>query len=333
MDSLSQIVLGAAVGEAVAGKQLGRKAPLLGAIFGTIPDLDVFLKYIINGVVDQDLAHRGFSHSIVFAILLALVSSFLLKKVFRTKISSLRLFNLAFLSTVTHPMLDAFTTWGTQFFWPLQDRIAFNSIFVIDPLYTLPFLFLCVWAICLPNTSIKRRRLNYIGLLLSCSYLVLTLSIKESLHHSVKENNIKRNIIQHEVKPMPLTSLYWTAILEQEKCFEIGYRNLLKDQAFIWEETIPKNHELMDRYLSVKQKEKIAFLTKGYFAAEKRNDTLLVYDLKFGTLNKLSAGKNRTPLMGYGFVLQQEGVSSIFKLTDIHNIGDANFKAYKNYIF
>ncbi|SFT51431.1 inner membrane protein [Lishizhenia tianjinensis] len=333
MDSLSQIVLGAAVGEAVAGKQIGRKAPLIGAIFGTIPDLDVFLKYVIDGVIDQDLAHRGFSHSIVFALLLALISTPLLLKIFNRKITKVRLFSLAFLSTVTHPMLDAFTTWGTQFFWPLQDRIAFNSIFVIDPIYTLPFLILCLWAICLPKTSKKRRRLNYLGLVLSCTYLIITLGIKESLYRDVANNPVHENFIQHEVKPMPLTSLYWTAMLEGEKGFDIGYRNLIKDSSFVWEEYIPKNHHLLDRYLSPKQIEKIAFLTKGYYAAEKKHDTLFVYDLKFGTLSKLSAGKNLSPLMGYGFVLQQEGVSSMFKLTDIHKIGDANFKAYKNYIF
>ncbi|MDX1445498.1 metal-dependent hydrolase [Lishizhenia sp.] len=331
MDSLSQIVLGAAVGEAVAGKQIGRKAPLLGAIFGTIPDLDVFLKYVIDGVIDQDLAHRGFSHSIVFALLLSVVTAPLLKKIFNTKISLFRLFNLAFLCTVTHPMLDAFTTWGTQFFWPFEDRIALNSIFVIDPLYTLPFLALCLWAICLPKTSKRRRRLNYIGLVLSCGYLMITLAIKETLYHKVSESQTE--LIQHEVKPMPLTSLYWTAILEKEKGFNIGYRNLLKDTNFVWEEYVPKNHHLLERYLSVKQIDKIKFLTKGYFAAKQQHDTLFVYDLKFGTLNKLSSGKNLSAIMGYGFVLQQEGVSSIFKLTDIHKLGDANFKAYKNYIF
>ncbi len=43
MDSLTQAALGAAVGEAILGKKLGRKAAIAGAIVATIPDLDVLI--------------------------------------------------------------------------------------------------------------------------------------------------------------------------------------------------------------------------------------------------------------------------------------------------
>ena len=47
MDSLTQIVLGASVGEAALGRKVGNRAMVWGAIAGTIPDLDV----ISNGWV------------------------------------------------------------------------------------------------------------------------------------------------------------------------------------------------------------------------------------------------------------------------------------------
>lgn len=169
-----------------------------------------------------------------------------------------------------------------------------------------------------------------LGLILSTFYLVLTFGIKQGLQSDLEAQH---EATQLEVKPMPFTSIYWSAIVEKDNSFDIGYRSLWKDDDFIWEENIPKNHELLNQYLSEENIEKLQFLTKGYYAAAKRNDTLFVYDLKFGTLNKLTSGTNKSPLMGYGFVLQQEGVSSMFKLTDIHNLGDANFKSYKNYIF
>ena len=68
MDSLTQIVLGAAVGEAVGGRKMGAKAALWGAIGGTIPDLDVFLRSFYHPF-DAALVHRGFSHSLLFALL------------------------------------------------------------------------------------------------------------------------------------------------------------------------------------------------------------------------------------------------------------------------
>ena len=43
MDSVTQITLGAAVGEAVLGRKIGGRAMLWGAIAGTLPDLDVFV--------------------------------------------------------------------------------------------------------------------------------------------------------------------------------------------------------------------------------------------------------------------------------------------------
>ena len=65
MDSVTQIALGAAVGEAVLGKKVGNKAVLWGAVAGTIPDLDVIPGYFMDTVARLDF-HRGFSHSILF---------------------------------------------------------------------------------------------------------------------------------------------------------------------------------------------------------------------------------------------------------------------------
>ena len=70
MDSLTQIVLGGAIGELVAGKRMGNKAVLWGAIAGTIPDLDVFLRVFYHPT-EAALVHRGFSHSLLFALLAA----------------------------------------------------------------------------------------------------------------------------------------------------------------------------------------------------------------------------------------------------------------------
>ena len=74
MDSLTQIVLGAACGEAVLGKKIGNRALFFGAIGGTIPDMDVFVgKLLYNNQIDAMAFHRGFMHSFLFAILAAVV--------------------------------------------------------------------------------------------------------------------------------------------------------------------------------------------------------------------------------------------------------------------
>ena len=83
MDSLTQLTLGAAVGEAVAGKKLGNKAMLWGALAGTIPDLDVISNFWMNDI-EAMAFHRGFTHSIFFSVvfpgILALFTTWLYGK-------------------------------------------------------------------------------------------------------------------------------------------------------------------------------------------------------------------------------------------------------------
>ena len=176
MDSLTQIVLGAAVGEAVLGKKVGNKAMLYGAIAGTIPDLDVFASHFTDTVTALSV-HRGFSHSIFFSVLFAPIFGWLV-----SRYETLRDFKswswLFFLAFVTHPILDAHTTWGTQLFWPFDVRLAFKTIFVIDPIYTLPFLVFLILAMTQKRTAEKRQFYNKMGLWVSSCYLILTFFLK-----------------------------------------------------------------------------------------------------------------------------------------------------------
>ena len=129
MDSLTQIVLGAAVGEATLGKKVGNKAMFWGAVAGTIPDLDVIANFFVDNVTANEL-HRGFSHSILFSILMAPIFGWIIAKLYKNKEADWKDWSkLMFWGLFTHPILDAFTTWGTQLFWPFDYKVAFNNIF------------------------------------------------------------------------------------------------------------------------------------------------------------------------------------------------------------
>ena len=148
MDSLSQIVLGASVQGAILGKYQGRKAYLYGAMLGTLPDLDVLISY--GDPVSNMTYHRGFSHSLIVLTALGLGGAWLISRYHQWRdmplpYSTKRLALAMTLALTTHPILDSFTVYGTQLFWPLQDPlqitpISIASIFIIDPLYTLPML-------------------------------------------------------------------------------------------------------------------------------------------------------------------------------------------------
>lgn len=87
MDSVTQIVLGAAVGEVCLGKKLGNRAMLWGAIAGTIPDLDVISNLWLSDL--EGLAfHRGITHSLTFAVLAPFLLSWLVRKYYSSKINT-----------------------------------------------------------------------------------------------------------------------------------------------------------------------------------------------------------------------------------------------------
>ncbi|MBD3331441.1 metal-dependent hydrolase, partial [candidate division GN15 bacterium] len=137
MDSLTQLTLGAAVGEATLGKSAGNRAIMWGAIAGTLPDLDVIANPLLDEITQLGW-HRGPSHAFFFLTIGAPILGWLISRV-HGKYGSWRQWTvLVYFAFITHVILDTFTVYGTQLFRPFSHYpAAFNSISIIDPLYTL----------------------------------------------------------------------------------------------------------------------------------------------------------------------------------------------------
>ncbi len=284
MDSFTQIALGAAVGEAVAGKKLGNKALLFGAIAGTIPDLDVFIGKLMNTVNAIDF-HRGLTHSIVFALLFSPLIALILQRIYKKTTATFKdWFLLFFLGFVTHALLDAFTTWGTQLFWPLDYRIAIKSIFVIDPLYTLPLTICLIWLAFLPKNNKKRRRLNNIGLVISTVYLLYTVGIKMHIN-SVFEEAFDReqlSINRYETRPAPLNTVLWAVNAESEKGFYVGYYSLLDKDHDIDFFYFPKNDRLIAPYQKHEEVQLLMDISNQWFTIKPHPGGIIFNDMRFG---------------------------------------------------
>lgn len=148
MDSLTQAVFGAAMGELVLGRKLGWRGALCGAILGTLPDLDVLALPFMEPAAGI-YWHRGISHSILVTLLLSFLLAFPLARYFRVrKVSAGEAGWMVILAWGTHSMVDCFTTYGTQIFEPFShERVAMNVQFIVDPLFTLPLLVGLCWAL------------------------------------------------------------------------------------------------------------------------------------------------------------------------------------------
>lgn len=294
MDSLTQIVLGGAVGEAVLGKKVGNKAILWGAIGGTIPDLDTIPGQFLDTVSRLEI-HRGFSHSIVFALLISPLLGVLLSWLYRKKneASLWGWTQLFFWTIFTHPLLDIFTTWGTQLLWPMEWRIAIQSIFVIDPLYTLPFLLCLIAVLILKRTNPKRKSWNKLGLIISSTYLVISVVIKLYVDR-VFETSLERDQIEYkrfDSRPTPLNTLLWTSNIEQKNAFLISYYSLFDETKELEYFEFPKNEDLLKPYRNHSKIERLIKLTKGFYTIEKMGKGIAMNDLRFGLTEGFDQGK------------------------------------------
>ena len=321
MDSLTQIVLGASVGEVVLGKKVGNKAILWGAIAGTLPDLDVLLRYFTDEISSTQM-HRGFSHSIVFAVLIAPLLGWIAKKIhFKLKEVSFKDWTkLFFWTTVTHPLLDAHTTWGTQFFWPFNYRLAYQNIFVVDPLYTLPFLMFLIIVMTLKKDNPKRSKFNTVGLSVSSTYLLLTLIFKWISFQEFKEGleNQEIEYVEIDTKPSPLNSILWSSLIETDKGYRTAYYSLFDKQEITYSKEFLKNHHLLEPYLEQKVIKQLIDISAGWYRIEEKNGKLLFWDLRFGQMGM--DVNNASFLWYYELNIEENGnMSAIKRQPEIKN--------------
>ena len=288
MDSVSQIVLGAAVGEAVLGKKAGNKAALWGAICGTIPDLDV-LSNLFMGEFDATISHRGITHSILFCVLAAPAIGWAIRRLYPIEKGTQQQWTwLAFWALFTHPLLDCFTTWGTQLFYPFSDyRVAFNSIFVADPMYTVPFGICLLVALFLKRSSRARRVWNWLGITLSTFYLIIGVTNKLTAE-AYLQNELHaqgKSVQQLRTYPTLLNTLLWYCVAEEPSGYEIGYYSLLGDPSQIQFRYFAKQRENLAGLEDNRVVEGMRWMAKDQYVTRIKDDTLYWYDLKFGLLD------------------------------------------------
>ncbi|MEE1923020.1 metal-dependent hydrolase [Pseudomonas sp. 148P] len=287
MDSLTQAVLGGAIQGAVLGKVQGRRALLYGAVLATLPDLDVAIRYA--DPVSSMTYHRGFSHSLFVLTGLALLLTWLTLLLVRRRrpdagYSGPRLFLGLWLVLITHPLLDAFTVYGTQLLWPWQPTPqSWAAVFIIDPLYTVPLLLGVIYAAVRGMTD--RARVLLGGLLLaSCAYLgfgLLSKSIAEQrFHAALSAQGIQAS--QLRAVPMPFNTLLWRVLAKTpEGDYIEGVSGLFDDDPPEWQR-LPLNPELAQVLEGMPLHERLRWFTGDWLRYDVVGDALVVSDLRMG---------------------------------------------------
>ncbi len=284
MDSLTQLALGAAVGEAAAGRQVGRRAILWGAVCGTFPDLDTFIP--LGDAVSDFTYHRGASHSLfVLAALTPLFVWLILRLHPGTHEHRWRWAALVSMVFATHVLLDSFTVYGTQIFWPVWTTpMTWSTIFIIDPLYTLPLLFGVIAALVAGRENRRGHTANTIGLALSSAYLAWTLGMKLHVEQVAHESLAAQGIEASDVltTPAPFNSVLWRTLAVNDSHYYEGFYSLLDESRVIRFDSHPRSLSLIGPLQETWAVQRLQWFTKNFYAVERQSEDIVMTDLRMG---------------------------------------------------
>ncbi|MFD2177367.1 metal-dependent hydrolase [Veronia pacifica] len=278
MDSVTQAALGATVAGIVAGKECRPKHLLAGALLGTLPDMDVLLDH--GDPLSDMIGHRGFSHSLFFLLPLSGVLAFLWHKYSRTEWSLGHVFLFCLMTLTTHPMLDSFTSYGTRLFWPIfPEPIGVSSIFIIDPVFTIPLLLGLLGALLWRE---KAARLCTYGMVLSSAYLLWSVAAMEMIKYRTESVLVGTSMKGQSIfiTPTPFNTLLWRVVVRDENTqWETLLSLLDKGEGAEWLKTESGKWPNEDKPELIR---KFESFTDGFIRYTEEDNQLIATDIRLG---------------------------------------------------
>ena len=287
MDSLTHIVLGGCIGEAWAGKQVGKKALLWGALSQSVPDVDFIAAFWMKPVPEL-LAHRGFTHSLLFGAIMTFFLALVAERWHRPHDITLKKW-MFFLGSeiLIHLLLDACNAYGVGWFEPFSHyRISFHTLFVADPLFSI-WPAISFAAILILKTSNKNRvRWAKWGIGLCMAYLVYAFYNKISIDREVNRIAAKQKIeySRYFTTPTPLNNWLWFAVLQNDSGYYTSYRSVFDSKETMEFRHFYRNDSLLRPFEQGDDVRMLKRFSQGYYTAEMWSDTLVFNDLRFGQI-------------------------------------------------
>ena len=296
MDTLTHIVVGACIGEAFFEKGFGKKAMVWGALAQSIPDID-FVSNLWLQAPDTLLAHRGFTHSILFTILIVPIFALTADKVHRPHNISFKKWNIFFLvELLFHLFLDAFNNYGIGWFEPFSHyRFSFNTLYVADPLFSIVPGIAFVALLLLNKHHLRRKFWWKIALFIPILYLGFCLINKNKIDNWVLLNIKRQNInaIDYFTTPAPLQNFLWYVVVADSNGYYVGYKSILEKNKKIKFNYFYKNDSLSSYTSDHEEVQKLKRFSMGYYTAEKSDNAIVFNDLRFGQAFGWVSSKNK----------------------------------------
>lgn len=296
MDSITHIALGAIIGDALAGKRLGKKAMLLGAIAQSLPDVDFIASFWLDTAHDV-AAHRGITHSLLFVAVVSVLFAFVGRRLWHgaeMPLSKWLLF--AGVELFVHIFLDAFNAYGTGWFEPFSHhRVSFNVLFVADPFFSIWLGIAALALLILKRGSPRRGFWIRFGLIIPCCYLYYCLLNKYRIDKLATASMQRQQIhyTRYFTTPTPMNNWLWYIVAEDSTGYHTGYLSLLGKRRGVQFNYFPRNDSLLGVLKTREDVRSLRRFCQGYYTAEQWGDTLVFNDLRFGQIRGWENGRAR----------------------------------------
>ncbi|ARN75299.1 metal-dependent hydrolase [Oceanicoccus sagamiensis] len=294
MDPLSQGVLGATIPQALSQKKHILAATVFGALSGMAPDLDTLIRSSTDPLMSLEF-HRQFTHSLFFIPIGGLICAMVFYVIWakRWQISFKLTYLFCTLGYATHGLLDACTSYGTQLLWPFSnERFAWNTISIIDPLFTVPLVILAVFTVRKKAPALARIALCWIiayqslGIFQNYRVTQIGEQLAQQRGHSP---------IRMEAKPTFGNILLWKVIYEiDEGYFTDGVRAsatpTIYPGQFIPKLDIDRDLPWLDKNSQqAKDLARFEWFSKGFLAVDP-NNPVRVIDMRYSLVPNEATG-------------------------------------------
>ena len=285
MDTLTQIVLGAGVCVAVLGRRLGpRRAAIAGGLLGTLPDLDVLIP--AGDPVETFVSHRGFSHSLIIqAMVTPVIGEAMVRLIAACQQQRWQTYAAIYLCLSTHALLDAMTIYGTKLFWPLSlEPFGVGSVFIIDPLYTIPLLLITIIALCSGRWTEGLGKTVIVALVLSTAYQVWCVGALRIVLSKAKNLLRQAGVTQDSLlaTPLPFTSLFWRTIVLKNDHYVNLYLPVFGDIQHATLYIHPRHLSLASCLGDNSAFKQLSSFSQGFFRLDQYRDVIQYSDLRMG---------------------------------------------------
>jgi inner membrane protein len=302
MDPISQASLGASLAQSFVrdepklDKSQQVSALLIGALSGMAPDLDVLIHSDVDPLLFLEF-HRQFTHSLIFIPLGALICALVMYPLINLKsigtrqvkpqLAFAQIYLFAFLGYATHGLLDACTTYGTQLFWPFSNaRIAWNTVSIIDPFFTLPVIVLILLAAY--RKKVRYARIAFVYAVIFLSLGIIQNQRAERAVYALAEQR-GHQVERLQVKPSFANRHVWKLIYEFDGRYYVDAVRLLLGTEYIPGTSIQKLDVKRDYpWLPADSQqaidiERFRWFSDGFLAVSTKNPNLIM-DMRYSFL-------------------------------------------------